>query len=209
MKTVYFSNYIDQANIKVNPSILEIEGELHRFSLTIPFHNRKGEGNAIVFLKNPSNAGKIVVDEEGENRKVSDDTIYNVTDYLYKQKKFQKVIIVNLFTIVSGNTERIKGCIGKDRGRTYQEANDKEILRILHDYHEEKDIIIAAWGASTSLKKGEYDKRIKEVLRIIEDRPLYRVGPMVGAGRYPGHGKYWYDYEEIRVFPDSILKTFR
>lgn len=203
MKTVYFSNFIDEKNIAMNPNSFDSNKKtLHRFSITIPFHNRKDGGHAIVILKNPSNAGK----EDTQGRKVSDDTIYKVTDYLYKLGNVQKITIVNLFTIVSGTPDYLKEYIGTNDELKYRKYNNEVILQLLSNFNVKKDIIIAAWGNYKPLLESKYKQRIREVVKLIGDKPLYRVGPMVNNNNYPGHGKYWYDYENILLYPLSAVR---
>lgn len=203
MKTVYFSNFIDEKNIEMNPISLDAnEKTLHRFSITIPFHNRKDGGHAIVILKNPSNAGK----EDTRGRKVSDDTIYKVTDYLYKLGSITKVTIVNLFTMVNGTPDYLKEYIGTNDELKYRKYNNEVLLQLLSNFNSEKDIVIAGWGNYKPLLESKYKERIREVVRLIGNRPLYRVGPMVNKNNYPGHGKYWYDYEDISLYPSNAVR---
>ncbi|MFB6468234.1 DUF1643 domain-containing protein [Cytobacillus sp. Hz8] len=203
MKTVYFSNFIDEESITMNPKFFDSsEKKLHRFSITIPFHNRIDGEHAIVILKNPSNAGK----EDTQGRKVSDDTIYKITDYLFKLGNVQKVTIVNLFTMVSGTPDYLKDYIGTDDELRYRTYNNEVILQLLSNFNVEKDIIIAAWGNNKPLLESKYKERIREVIKLIGDKPLYRVGPMVNNNNYPGHGRYWYDYEDISPYPSNAVR---
>lgn len=187
----------------MNPNLLNSnEKTLHRFFITIPFLNRKDGGHAIVILKNPSNAGK----EDTQGRKVSDDTIYKVTDYLYKLGSIKKVTIVNLFTMVSGTPNYLKEYIGTNDELKYRKYNNDVLLKLLAKFNSEQDIIIAAWGNYKPLLESKYKERIREVIRLIGDKPLYHVGPMVNNNNYPGHGKYWYDYEGISPYPSNAVK---
>lgn len=203
MKNVYFSSFIDEENIVMDPKSFDLtQKTLHRFSLTIPFHNRKDAGQAIVILKNPSNTGK----EDIQGRKVSDDTIYKITDYLYKLGSVKKVTIVNLFTMVSGTSNYLKEYIGTNDELKYRKYNNKVLLQLFSNFNLEKDIIIAAWGNYKPLLESKYKERIREIIKLIGDRPLYRVGPMVNNNNYPGHGKYWYDYEAISPYPTNAVR---
>lgn len=87
---------------------------------------------------------------------------------MHKNRAYQKVTILNLFTIVNGTAEKIKNYIGIKEELKRRVENDVEILRILSTYNPEKDIVIAAWGANNPLPVRKYDKRIKEVLKIME-----------------------------------------
>ncbi|WP_107950270.1 DUF1643 domain-containing protein [Lysinibacillus parviboronicapiens] len=205
MKEVYFSEYIDEENIVMDPPIYNAnEDTLHRYSLTLSFRDRKGGGHAIVILKNPSKAGK----EDNTGRRLSDDTIYKVSDYLYKKKSYQKITILNLFTIVSGMTGNIRELIGTSDEQIHRNKNNNVLLQLLDEdvFNEEKDRIFAAWGDYSKLLESQYKKRIREVLGLIGDKPLYRVGSMVNGTKYPGHGKYWYDYEEVLPYPQDAVR---
>ncbi|MBB6452769.1 hypothetical protein HNQ94_001215 [Salirhabdus euzebyi] len=202
MAHVYFSSYVDEENIVVNPTNnIENNSICHRFSLTIPFKQRPNGGNVLVFMKNPSDAGK-----EYHKKKISDDTLYKVLDYLYKaEQRFSKVIILNLFTIVNGTASNIKEYIGSDEELIFREKNNNLIEEHLSQYNEANDEIIAAWGSYNGILESKYNKRIKEVLKIIGDRPLKIVGKTVNNGKYPGHGKWWYDYEPILPYPSTAI----
>jgi hypothetical protein len=198
---VYFSDYVDEENILVNPiNDIVTNSICHRFSITIPFKQRTNGGHVLVFMKNPSDAGKIY-----NNKKISDDTLYKVLDYLYKTERFSKVTILNLFTIVYGTASNIKDYIGSNEEVKFRERNNKIIKEYLLEYDESKDEIIAAWGSYNGILESKYNKRIKEVLEIIGNRPLSIVGKTVNNGKYPGHGKYWYDYENILPYPSTAI----
>ena len=203
MKPVYFSSFIAKEKIEMHPSFLETSEKIHhRFSITIPFHDRINGGHAIVILKNPSNAGK----EDFQDKKVSDDTIYKITDYLYKLGSIQKVTIVNLFSRVSGSPYYLRDYIGTNDELRFRKYNDQVICQLLANFNDEQDLLIAAWGNYAPFLESKYKERIREVLNLIGDIPLYRVGPMVNKNAYPGHGKYWYDYEELLPYPIHAVR---
>lgn len=200
---MYFSSFIDKENIEMNPSFFDSSEKIHhRFSITIPFHNRIDGGHAIVILKNPSNAGK----EDIQENKVSDDTMYKITDYLYKLGSIKKVTIVNLFSRVSGTPYYLRDYIGTNDELTFRKYNNQVILQLLSNFNYEQDLIIAAWGNYQPLLESKYKERIREVLKLIGDKPLYCIGPMVNKNNYPGHGKYWYDYEELLPYPKNAVR---
>lgn len=170
----------------------------HRYSLTIPYVGREEGGHAIVIMKNPSNAGKY--DEQG--RRVSDDTIYMVLDYIYKLQNYsiKYVTILNLFTLTGGTLKDLKGFIGTTTENMKRRENNIVIQRTLEHFDSSKDLIIAGWGAKSTLNIRPYKQRVQEVIRLLDGKPLYRVGPLVGKGVFPGHGKYWYDYKKLRSY---------
>ncbi|TCN18951.1 uncharacterized protein DUF1643 [Mesobacillus foraminis] len=93
-------------------------------------------------MKNPSKAGKY---DSIAQRKLSDETIYRVTDYLYKHdQNFSKVIILNLFAIYSSIFDLN---VEEDiiYGNENMKINNKVILSTLRDIKED-DRLIVAWG---------------------------------------------------------------
>lgn len=155
-------------------------------------------------MKNPSNAGK--KDENG--LRTSDDTIYKVLDYLYKQTnyKIKKVTILNLFTMVNGNPAYLKEYIGTPDELKFRKLNDDVFKNELSNFNMNKDIIIAGWGDYNPLLESAYKQRIREVITLIGDKLIYRVGPTVNKNKYPGHGKLWYDYEELFLYPSDAVR---
>lgn len=204
MKVIYFSNFVDEAKIEVNPiNQLEEKGVVHRFYITIPFKNRNNGGHVYVFMKNPSNAGKI----DESNKKISDDTLYKVLDFINKhENNFRKVTILNLFTVVNGTSSNIREYIESDDEIAFRKQNDEVIIKKLDHFNENKDMILAAWGSYNGLLESKYKRRIREVINIIGKRPIHVVGSMVENGKYPGHGKCWYDYEEVSPYPSSGIQ---
>lgn len=101
MTEVYFSKYCIEAEIKAK---FNETGE-YRYLLTVPFKGRDNSKHAVVIMKNPSNAGK--QDENGKY--ISDDTVYRVLDYLFKnENNYSKVTILNLFPQIGGKQKILK-----------------------------------------------------------------------------------------------------
>lgn len=138
---------------------------------------------------------------------MSDDTIYTVLDYLYKRIDYQisKVTFLN-FTMVNGISSHLKQYIGTPEELAFRKQNDEVIKSIISEVDINKDLIIAGWGNYSPVLESVYKKRIREVMSIIGDKPIFRVGPMVNKSKYPGHGKLWYDYEELLPYPLSAVK---
>lgn len=210
-KYILFSDYIDENNISSEPIKIYNKTQ-HRYSITIPFKDRDNKSgiSVIVIMKNPSTAGKFVK-VNGIKRRQSDDTIYRVLDYLYKQKEYniKEVVIVNLMSIYSGTLSNIIK-EAKSIEILSKQANLTEIEKKISS-SKPQDIIIVAWGgfpgypkieddmsyniSSSDLKK-YYNKLIDSTHKILKDKKVYRVGTLTEDG-FPRHGKYWYDYEEL------------
>jgi trehalose-6-phosphate synthase len=232
MKHVLFSEYVNQQLITTKPCFLSEDND-HRYSISIPFNNRENGVTAIVIMKNPSAAGKII-ELDKKNKMLSDDTIYNVLDYLYKLSKpvIKKVIIVNLMSVYSGTLSNV---IKHSKGvlELSSVENLNEIRNILKNKNE-KDIIIAAWGGYPKYPQKEkpenikdkenkkiklapyrisqkelkiyYDDLINEVNSLLKNESnVFLVGSL-NKNNFPPHGKNWYDYEKLDkyILPDTL-----
>ncbi|MED3962840.1 DUF1643 domain-containing protein [Niallia taxi] len=196
-KPVYFSKYIDVEHIHTEPNTIDAS-DLYRYSISMPFKERHQSKKAIVIMKNPSKAGKFDMKFQ---RKLSDETIYRVTDYLYKhEQNFSNVIILNLFAIYSSIFDKN---VKEDLlyGNNNMEINNRVIISTLKEMQED-DIVIAAWGGYPNRAgfRDNYRERVKEVMTLLDGITLWSVGELVKTdSRYfPQHGLNWYDYEEFK-----------
>lgn len=215
-KDILFSEYVDTDNISTNPKMIT-DTTQHRHSIQIPFKDKEFGITAIVIMKNPSAAGR----KNNEGKILSDDTIYNVLDYLYKLKDpiINNVIIVNLMSIYSGTLSNIiKQATNLNKLSTAN--NILEIEDIIQNKNE-GDIIIAAWGGYPSypkLRKTKnsnkklsfkirredlktyYDLLLEQIHAILPNEKVYMVGNLTNEN-YPSHGKCWYDFEKLNEYP--------
>ncbi|QYK62567.1 DUF1643 domain-containing protein [Paenibacillus sp. S25] len=193
-KNIYFSTYVNTNGVKVFPNNIKTNHD-YRYSLTIPFIGRDGGPTAVVIMKNPSRAGLF---KETIEKMLSDDTVYNVCDYVYKRdEKFSKLIILNLFPVYGPTPKNIK-----IESLKSAEQKNEEVIRGIIDSLTEQDKIILGWGGYPDgyWKREVYREQIKKVLEIIQDKPTYRVGEELNEGKFPQHGKVWYDFEELLEF---------
>lgn len=198
-KPVYFSRFINEECVITEPTNI-VEDDLYRYSMTIPFIGRDRTKKAIVIMKNPSKAGKY--DFEAQ-RKLSDETLYRVTDYLYKdEQNYSEVIILNLFAIYSSIfDENVDEELIYGNGN--MERNNEVILSTL-DTMMDGDRVIIAWGAYPKRIgfRDNYRERISEVISLLDGIPLWRVGELVKVDSlfFPQHGLNWYDFEEMKRY---------
>jgi len=169
-------------------------------------------------MKNPSKAGNI---EEDSKKMLSDDTVYKVCDYIYKHRdNFSRLIILNLFPIYGSTFKNIvfnstNELIGS---KLEYSRNNVVISEVIASLTTNGDRIILAWGGYPNLSKSKkvsktrkkqvielYKRRIKEVLNIIADRPTYKVGEGLTDGKFPQHGKMWYDFDPLQRFSHPDL----
>ncbi len=212
-KTYYFSSYIDEDGIVTHPAVIS-ESDKYRYSIQIPFKDRDQKKGkiAVVIMKNPSKAGRKESLPNNQTRRISDETIYRVLDYLYKHPEdFSSVIILNIFALYAS--------VLKD-DETEAETNQKHVVDKLTDVDslakndtiiastiaklKEGDRVIAAWGGYPQLKgfNGKYRERIEKIRKLFNGKELWRVGDIVKDGtlQFPQHGSKWVDFEKMELF---------
>jgi hypothetical protein len=142
----------------------------YRYLLAVRLIAQPGPRLAAI-LKNPSTASATR----------SDPTIGKVEAWA-RRNGFSSVAVVNLFA----------------RRATYPAALNRfsyeEVIGPDNDAHIQAaaagaDVVVAGWGESNGLDPVAYDRRIAEVLRLLDDRP-HLVGPLTRRG-YPRHGLLW------------------
>lgn len=215
-KNILFSSYIDTNKISTIPKEIKIQNSnnFYRYSINIPFKNREEKRVAIVIMKNPSKAG--IYDKKLKTR-LSDDTVYNVCDYIYKHElRFSEVIILNLFPIYGPTFKNITvesqdEYLGE---KLLIDENDKVLLQILNSY--KNSVLILAWGGYPNLDKKTtkeqkqkirnlYRQRINNVLDLIGEKTTYMVSDKLINDIFPPHGKFWFDFEKLTMFNHKYL----
>ena len=153
----------------------------HRYLLVVHLSNdaaddagAAGDGgpHLTAILKNPSTASGMR----------SDPTIGKVEAWACRNG-FASVAVVNLFALRATRPSALNACpydhaVGPD--------NDAHIL----DAIATADAVVLGWGDPNGLDSTRYDRRITDVLRLLSDRPLARIGPLSRHG-YPRHGLLW------------------
>ncbi|ARI78801.1 DUF1643 domain-containing protein [Halobacillus mangrovi] len=217
-RKILFSSYVDEERIVTTPKEIELRNiaNHYRYLISIPFRNRIKQRIAVVIMKNPSEAG---IFDNSINRRLSDDTIYNVCDYLYKHSfNFSKVIILNLFPIFGPNMKNLVNdkpneLLGEDLNSN---KNNEVFSEVFNSLNHVPHRIILAWGGYPNLGNNLpkvvkakfrklYKDRINEVINIIGNRPTYKVGDSLSGSKFPAHGKVWYDFEPMKQFSHPIV----
>ncbi|GMU87415.1 MAG: hypothetical protein AMXMBFR48_26560 [Ignavibacteriales bacterium] len=154
--------------------------EEKRYWLRMQFDNG-GDKTVVVILKNPSRA-------TGE---VSDKTVFNVANYIYKNSKSNlalkgtgSVVILNLIPAYETYSERLK---------TRNEAlADGVNLKYLSRFAKKADVIISAWGDAPKGLEGEYTRLRDEVVKLLSGtgKVIYYVDKLSKKGN-PKHGQIW------------------
>ena len=110
--------------------------------------------------------------------------------YRRLKKNFDKIIILNLFSIYSTATATINSAPGNIT------TNDTEITNILNKYFDSP--VICAWGDNSQISPITYRLRVQAIRHIINHRFLLQYDkktqlfiPYVFGMSYPKHGLTW------------------
>lgn len=136
-------------------------------------------------LKNPSTASATG----------GDPTVGKVEAWARRQG-FGAVTYVNLFALRATHPANLNAhaydvAVGP--------ANDAAILAAAAG----ADALVAAWGNPNGIRPAMYDRRIAEVLRLLQGRRLAVVGPLTTLG-YPRHGLHWNGDAVLRAWPAGV-----
>jgi hypothetical protein len=147
----------------------DIEGH-YRYLLAVRLTAQPGPHLAAI-LKNPSTASATR----------SDPTIGKVGAWA-RRNGFASVAVINLFALRATHPAALNHfsydeMIGPD--------SDAHIQAVVAT----ADVVAAGWGDPNGLDPVRYDRRIAEVLRLLDGRPRL-VGPLTQHG-YPRHGLLW------------------
>jgi hypothetical protein len=145
-----------------------------------------------VILKNPSTASA------GR----SDPTMGKVEAWALR-RGFGSVVVVNLFALRATEPAILNQ---HSYARAVGPKNDAYIRKAV----DTAGVVVAAWGNPNGVERGRYDRRIAEVLQIVDTRRLKVVEPLTQLG-YPRHGLHWNGvavikhYDELREGTNSLL----
>jgi hypothetical protein len=137
---------------------------------------RPGEADAgsrmAVILKNPSTAGL----------ERSDPTAGRLEAWA-RRRAYGTLIIVNLFALRSTDPAGLNH-------HAYPRAVGPENDAFLRHAASTAGTLVLAWGNPNGIDRARYDRRIAEVLGILDGTPVCAVGSPTKLG-YPRHGLWW------------------
>jgi hypothetical protein len=149
----------------------------HRYLLVVHLTGDTADsGNAgprlTAILKNPSTASATR----------SDPTTGKVAAWA-RRNGFASVAVVNLFALRATRPSALNAssydyAVGPDN-----DAHIRAAVAVA-------DAVVLGWGDPNGLDPTRYDRRIADVLRLLDGRPLSRIGPLTRRG-YPRHGLLW------------------
>lgn len=151
-----------------------------RYWLKLKFDNHKKEG-IIVILKNPSRA----------NKTVSDKTVYNVSNYIYRNqdnyvelKNIGTVIFLNLIPHYLTYSSKLK--------EFQNTLIDQKNLKVLNEVCRNHKKVIIAWGNHPQGLYNEYEQLKNSVMQILANNTneIFFVDRMTKGGN-PKHGQVW------------------
>ncbi len=143
--------------------------------------NKECTENIIVIMKNPSRA----------TLEVSDKTVFNVCNYIFKNKNDSeelknvgKIIILNLIPFYETYSKEL---IAVKEG-----IIDPENFEVIKNYTSKDSRVIIAWGNHPSKLFKEYETLKQEVFQILKNNnnEVYYVDKLSTAGN-PKHAQIW------------------
>ncbi|MES2804061.1 MAG: DUF1643 domain-containing protein [Bacteroidota bacterium] len=150
--------------------------------------NKECTENIIVIMKNPSRA----------TLEVSDKTVFNVCNYIFKNKNGSeelknvgKIIILNLIPLYETYSKELVAL--KDK------IIDFENLDVIKSYAAKDSRVIIAWGNSPDKLDKEFEILKQEVLQILKNNKnqVYYVDKLSAAGN-PKHAQIWGYENELK-----------
>lgn len=160
-----------------------------RFWLKLTIDESKSK-NLVVILKNPSRATK----------DISDKTIFNVTNFVYKNREVHKpfndvgtIIILNLIPLYETYSENLQ--------LIREQIIDKTNLKWIDTFCSENKNVLIAWGNHPKGLKNEYEEIKEKVHTTFKkyNNNIYYVEKLSAQGN-PKHGMVWgYDNPLLKL----------
>lgn len=143
--------------------------------------DESSEGKIVVILKNPSRATK----------DISDKTIFNVTNYIYKNREVHEpfknvgtIIVLNLIPLYETYSENLQ--------LISEKIVDKTNLKWIDRFCSENKNVLIAWGNHPKGLRNEYEEIKDKVLDTFKknDNNIFYVEKLSAQGN-PKHGMVW------------------
>lgn len=168
-----------------------------RYWLKLVFDESKKESIACI-LKNPSRA----------NKEVSDKTVYNVCNYIYRNgdkysefKDVGTIVILNLIPYYQTYSEQLEPL--------REEIIDPENLDTIDRFTKKSRIVIIAWGNHPKGLLKEYEELKTSVMDVLSsnENKVFYVDKMSLSGN-PKHGQIWGYKDTLRVLHKHLSQEF-
>ncbi len=143
----------------------------YRYLLVVRLSDNAGPRLAAI-LKNPSTASA-----------TRSDPTFGKVEAWARRNGFASVAVVNLFALRATRPSALNACPYEDAVGPDNDAHIQAAVSAA-------DAVAAGWGGPNGVDPVRYDRRILEVLQLLDGHPLSRVGPVTRRG-YPRHGLLW------------------
>jgi len=160
-----------------------------RYWLTLEIDKTKKE-KIIVILKNPSRATK----------DISDKTVFNVTNYVYKNRNTNK-LLKNIGTIVILNLIPNYETYSEKLQHLENSILDKKNLETINEFSSKNTKVIIAWGNPPKGLVQEYNEIRDSTLSILKKNKnkVFYIHKLSVLGN-PKHGQIWAYKNEMKKF---------
>lgn len=160
-----------------------------RYWLELTINNDCTE-NIIVIMKNPSRA----------TLEVSDKTVFNVCNYIFKNKN-DRAELKNIGKIIILNLIPFYETYSKELVALKDEIIDLANLEVIKNYTSKDSRVIIAWGNHPDKLYNEYEVLKQEVNNILKDNnnEVYFVDKLSAAGN-PKHAQIWGYENQLEIF---------
>lgn len=157
-----------------------IENENKRMWLSLLI-DKNAKENLLVILKNPSRATK----------DISDKTVFNVTNYIYKNRE-KYLPFMNVGTIIILNLIPFYQTYSELLATSNLSIIDNENLQTIKDLTTKHKTVIIAWGDPPKGLFNEYEELKKSIVEILKfnKNNVYYVDRLSKSGN-PKHGQVW------------------
>jgi len=154
--------------------------ENKRYWLTLKIDKKKND-NIVVILKNPSRATK----------DISDKTVFNVTNYIHKNRDRYKPL-KNVGTIIILNLIPFYETYSHKLSTNVIDIQDKNNLKVIKNFTSKYRNVIIAWGDNPKGLYQEYENIKTSIYKILKKNKnkIFYIDRLSKSGN-PKHGQIW------------------